>query len=59
MILKRATRRVHRIGDLIKLVGDQVSVQIEGHRRGLVAEHRLYDLDIRAGRNGQRRWGVP
>jgi hypothetical protein len=58
MILKRCSRGVHRVGDLIKLIGHQVPVQIEGHRGGLVAEHCLHDLDVRAGRDGEAGCGV-
>jgi hypothetical protein len=33
-------------------------LQIERHRRGLVPEHRLHDLDVRAGRDGPARCRV-
>jgi hypothetical protein len=44
MILNRAARSVHRVGHLIKLVGEEVAVQIERHRRGLVSDMRVIQL---------------
>ncbi len=38
--------------NVVELGGAQVAVQIERHRRLLVAEHRLHDLHLRAGRAG-------
>lgn len=49
----RARGGVQAIGDLVELVGEQVSVEVERHRRGLVSEHPLYDLYIGARRNRQ------
>ena len=53
------TGRVRRVGDLVELVVQQMAVQVEGHRRRLVAEHRLHHLDVRAAGDGQRGGGVP
>ena len=54
-----AARRVHRVGDLVELVVEEMAVQVQGHRRRLVAEHRLHHLDVRAAGDGQRGGGVP
>jgi hypothetical protein len=39
MISKRSPRGIHRVGNLIKLISEEMRVQIEGHRRRLVAQH--------------------
>src|SRR5262249_7353644 len=39
-------------------VWEQVPVQVEGHRRRLVPEHRLYDLHVGASSDRQGRRGV-
>jgi hypothetical protein len=50
--------RVEACGDLIEPILEQVPVQIERHCRGLVPEHLLHDLDVRAGGDRQRSGGV-
>jgi hypothetical protein len=53
------TRCVHRIGHDVQAVTEQVAVEVERHGGRLVPEHLLDHLDICAGRDRQRRRGVP
>jgi hypothetical protein len=45
---------VHRVGHLVELLGQQMSVQVQRHGRRRVAEHRLHDLDVGAAGDRQR-----
>nr|WP_238384812.1 hypothetical protein [Ornithinicoccus soli] len=58
-LLGRGAGQVHRVGDLVEPVVEQVTVGVHGHRRRGVAEHVLDDLDIGTGRDRQARGGVP
>nr|WP_246161768.1 hypothetical protein [Aeromicrobium ginsengisoli] len=50
--------QIHRVGDLVEAVLEEMSVRVEGHRRRAVAEHLLHDLDVSTGRDRQRRGSV-
>nr|WP_236551762.1 hypothetical protein [Aeromicrobium sp. 9AM] len=52
--LGRASQ-IHGVGDLVEAVLEEMSVRVEGHRRRAVAEHLLYDFDVSARRDRQRR----
>lgn len=39
---------IQPVGDLVEAVVEEVAVQIEGHRRGLMTEHLLHDLHVGA-----------
>src|SRR5215217_2169349 len=45
---RRGPRGVHRVGHHVQPIAEQVAVLVERHRRGLVAEHLLHDLDVRS-----------
>ncbi|GAA4739721.1 hypothetical protein GCM10023350_25110 [Nocardioides endophyticus] len=49
---------VHGIADLVEAVVEQVTVGVQGHRRGGVAEHLLDDLHVRAAGDGETGGGV-
>jgi hypothetical protein len=46
MILNAAARSVHRVGHLIKLVGEEVAVQVERHRCRFVSDMRVIQAVI-------------
>jgi hypothetical protein len=46
-----ASRGVETVGDLVELVREQVPIEVERHGRGLVSEHLLHDLHVRARRD--------
>ena len=50
---------VHAFGERAEVVVEEPGVDVEGHRRGGVAEHPLDRLDVRATGHEQARGGVP
>ena len=51
-------RHIHRIRHDVQAVAHQVAVEVEGHRRRLVAEHLLDNLHIGSAGDSKRSCGV-
>jgi hypothetical protein len=56
---RSAPCRVESVRDGVEAVLEEVSVEVERHRRGLVPEHLLHDLQVGSGRDREARGGVP
>nr|WP_235508949.1 hypothetical protein [Aeromicrobium sp. Root236] len=50
--------QIHRVGDLVEAILEEMSVRVEGHRGRGMTEHLLDDLDVSARRDRQRRGSV-
>jgi hypothetical protein len=55
----RSRSGVQAVGDGIQIVVEQARVDVQGHRRGGVAEHALDRLAVRPGLDREARCGVP
>jgi hypothetical protein len=58
-MLGRRAGGVHRGGDLVEPVLEEVTVGVERHGRRAVAEHLLDDLHVGAGGDREAGCGVP